>query len=363
MKDVPITVIMAVYNGERYLREAIDSILSQTYDQFELLVINDGSTDGSREILESYDDWRIRVIHTKNNGLASSLRLAVNNARGNYIARMDHDDICMQDRLKIQKRYMDEHPDVVICYSLVDCIDSRGNVQAVNVGEGYSDIEIKWLMIWQNFLYHSSVMIRVKVLRKFKLNYRPKMDQAEDFDLWGRLSRVGNFLFIKKALVKYRMHTDNITAKNTADHQHDVFSRVISANMARYNVRITKQEAGELAIISGKTKINPITYHYRILPWRLHTILESLTNEFIEYFSIPRNELSVVQSKQLLRWARYMLGTSRKYSTRLLISSITLNKNMILTYLFWTVLIAVTVPAKGLRIAEHIRIRIKSIVR
>ena len=111
-----ITVLMPVYNGEKYLRESVDSILNQTFTDFELLIINDGSTDSSMEILNSYSDSRIRIVTNEVNlRLIKTLNKGIDLATGEYIARMDCDDIADPKRLEIQLQYMEKHPDVAVC--------------------------------------------------------------------------------------------------------------------------------------------------------------------------------------------------------------------------------------------------------
>ena len=105
---------MAVYNGERYLKEAIDSILSQTFSDFELLIVNDGSTDRTKDILKEYDDPRIRIFSQPNRGCIAARHLAIKNARGEYLAIMDSDDIALQERLSKTAAYLDSHNDVVL---------------------------------------------------------------------------------------------------------------------------------------------------------------------------------------------------------------------------------------------------------
>jgi glycosyltransferase involved in cell wall biosynthesis len=122
-----VTVLIAVYNGERFLREALDSVLAQTFTDFELLVVNDGSTDETVTILESYSDQRIRVITNRRNiRVVGSLRRGLNYARGEYIARIDAEDIALPERLEKQVRYLDFHPEVGMVSSRCLAIDEDG---------------------------------------------------------------------------------------------------------------------------------------------------------------------------------------------------------------------------------------------
>ncbi len=129
MDHPKVTVLLPVYNGARFLRQAIDSVLSQTWKDFELLVVNDGSTDGTAAILESYSDPRIRILsNVQNIGLTLSLNKGLQSARGEYIARIDADDIALPIRLEKQVSYLDQHPEVGLVATGVKVIDERGHV-------------------------------------------------------------------------------------------------------------------------------------------------------------------------------------------------------------------------------------------
>jgi glycosyltransferase involved in cell wall biosynthesis len=124
-----ISVVMSVYNGEKYLRQAIESILQQTYTDFEFIIIDDGSTDSSREIIQSYDDKRIRlVINEQNIGLTKSLNKGIRLAKGEFIARMDADDISLPQRFEKQVAYLDSHPEVGVLGTYANIIDHRGKI-------------------------------------------------------------------------------------------------------------------------------------------------------------------------------------------------------------------------------------------
>jgi len=122
-----ISVVMAVYNGEKYLREAIDSILNQTFNDFEFIIINDGSTDDSAEIIKSYNDPRIILIQQENKGLAAALNEGIKIAKGKFIARMDADDISLKTRLEKQIQFMEAHPEYVAIGSWSNHISADGD--------------------------------------------------------------------------------------------------------------------------------------------------------------------------------------------------------------------------------------------
>lgn len=187
MRDPKVTVLMSVYNGEKYLREAIESILNQTFKDFEFLIINDGSTDSSRDIVLSYNDRKIRLIdNEKNIGLTKSLNRGLNLARGEYIVRMDADDVSLPERLEKQVNYLEIHPEVGVLGTWVKCIDEYGKPTRELHPPTEPDL-IKWSLPFNNCLTHSSVMMRRAVLERVG-GYNPEMVVAQDYDLWVRVS-------------------------------------------------------------------------------------------------------------------------------------------------------------------------------
>ena len=140
-----LTVLLPTYNAGAYLREAIDSILAQTYTDFEFLIINDGSKDNSEEIIRSYNDQRIKAIHQQNKGLITTLNEGIAMAKGNIIARMDADDVCLPDRLQVQMDFLEKNEDYVLVGSEADVMDKDGNylMPLIPVGHTYEEIQAK----------------------------------------------------------------------------------------------------------------------------------------------------------------------------------------------------------------------------
>ncbi len=208
MKIPKITVLMPVYNGEKYLKEAIDSILNQTFTDFEFLIINDGSIDKSVEIIKSYSDPRIKLVHNERNlGLINTLNKGLDLAKGDYIARMDCDDISLPKRFEKQIKYMGENPDVGICGSWIEVFGDKNYIAMYS----YNPEEIKCSFIFGTALAHPAVMIRRKFFTKYNLYYDNNFKNAEDFDLWERCSNLFLISNIKEVLLLYREH--NSTTK------------------------------------------------------------------------------------------------------------------------------------------------------
>lgn len=335
---------MPVYNAERYLATAIQSILDQTFSDFEFLIVNDGSTDGSARIVRGFNDPRIRLVETENQGVAAALNLGVKLARGEYLARMDADDESLPQRLAVQKELLDRRPDVALVHSWVDYIDVEGRLVRTRLGNGQSSAVTKWLLLWQNVPFHPTVMLRTAALREKGINYRLEMNRAEDFDLWNRLAAAGEFLFIPQSLVRYRVHESSVTRGHPQHEQFEAYRRVVHENFARYGLVLDRRVSADIAVISGGAKINPITYRYDALRGVLHKLFEELARRFVAAQRVAAAELAAVQAEQLTRWARFMLGTSRGYAARLLWCAVRKRPGAAAAALFWAVLLSLILP-------------------
>jgi glycosyltransferase involved in cell wall biosynthesis len=205
-----ISVVMSVYNGQKYLRESIESILEQTCRNFEFIIINDGSVDSSREIVLSYDDHRIRLIDNKENiGLTRSLNKAIGLSRCEYIARQDADDISLASRLEKQLTFMEDHPQVAV----VGCFGRLFNADGIVGVAGnlkLSGERIKRCLVKKNPLMHGSVMMRKSLLAKVGY-YREFFRYSQDYDLWLRLSEHFEFAILPEFLYQYRITADAIS--------------------------------------------------------------------------------------------------------------------------------------------------------
>lgn len=199
-----VTVLMPVYNGNLYLHAAIGSILGQSLADFELLIMDDGSTDDSLSIIQSFQDSRIRLFrHDEKLGLVSALNAGIENSRGSYIARMDSDDISLPDRLSKQVSFMESNPQIGVCGSWVRTIGERPG----EVWHYLSDPdEIKCGLLFQNHLAHPSVIIRRSVLTDTGLRYDTAYKHVEDYGLWAVLAAKTLLANIPEVHVEYRIH-------------------------------------------------------------------------------------------------------------------------------------------------------------
>ena len=209
-----ISVVMAVYNGQKYVREAIESILNQTFRDFEFIIVDDGSIDTTSEILKEYarEDERIKIItNPKNIGLTKSLNKAIKVAQGKYIARMDADDISLPERLERQIEFMRKNPEVGLLGTAYYEMNLKGEI----VGDKFfptSDKKLKKILIKYNPFFHASVMIRKEILDKIGL-YNENIPKAQDYDLWFRVTRSHKLANLDEPLMKRRYTKEMISIK------------------------------------------------------------------------------------------------------------------------------------------------------
>jgi len=205
-----VSVVMSVYNAEDYLRPAIDSILNQTFKDFEFIIIDDGSTDKSLSIIKTYTDPRIILISRRNKGLTASLNEGIKKSKGRYIARQDADDVSIKDRLYKEVEYLDSHTDVGLVGSNYIHIDEKGEKTGARTNIFTHPSDLKACLVLCNQYGHGSIMMRRNVLDKTGL-YDSKVGHAEDYDLWIRISRVSKVANIEEPLFYYRNLSSSVS--------------------------------------------------------------------------------------------------------------------------------------------------------
>ena len=207
-----VSVVMSVYNGERFLREAVESILDQSFREFEFIIIDDGSDDRSASILDSYqkNDPRVRVFHQENRGLVESLNLGCRLARGTYIARMDADDISFRNRLMCQVDFMEKHPEVGVVGGAIEIINATGN-SLITHRYPIKHCEINEALLRGDCsLVHPAVLMRKEVFVSVG-GYRKIVVDAEDYDLWLRIAENSQLANLEVVVLKYRRHVNQLS--------------------------------------------------------------------------------------------------------------------------------------------------------
>mgnify|MGYP004519102467 CR=1 FL=1 len=206
-----ISVVMPVYNTKKeYLREAIDSILRQSFTDFEFIIVDDCSDEETKRVLAAYSDSRINVYHNeKNLGVAGSLNRALEMSKGKYIARMDSDDVAVDARLAMQWEYMEKHPEVIALGGVAKVIGKK-EFRGCFSKKKRSELQLE--LIFNNInLVHPTVMFRGTVIRENGLFYDEAM-VAEDYELWTRCIQYGDIVSIPQILLYYRVHEQQVTS-------------------------------------------------------------------------------------------------------------------------------------------------------
>lgn len=212
MNQPKVSIIMPVYNNQDYIKEAIDSVISQTFKDWELIIIDDASSDHTADIIKTYKDKRIIFLkNDRNEGVTASLNKGLKRATGEFVARIDSDDICMPDRFELQVEFLDNNPKTVIVGSNAEIINSSG--EKISITDlPMTDLEIRNRLFIKNPLLHPSIMLRRKILSKCG-QYNEKFNGAEDYELWFRLLLLGRAYNFKKTLIKRRIHDNVVTKK------------------------------------------------------------------------------------------------------------------------------------------------------
>lgn len=210
-----VSVVMSAYNEAKYLPQAVNSLRAQTFADWELILFDDGSTDGATERVEKLGDIRVKVVRNRKPiGLTANLRRGVEMASGRYIARLDADDIALPSRLATQVAFFNANSELVLLGSACHLIDDVGNY----IGSQQmpkDEIEIKWASLWGNPFLHPSVMLRRDSLVKNGLNYNEAFVTAQDFDLWSRLLKHGVCANLPEPLIYYRVRRGITRSRRT----------------------------------------------------------------------------------------------------------------------------------------------------
>ena len=291
-----ISVLLPVYNCELYIKDAIDSILNQTFTDFELLVIDDASTDKTVEIIKSYTDNRIILTQKpKNLGYTDSLNYGLSIAKGEYIARMDGDDLSLPTRFEKQVTYLDKHTDVVLCganYSII-------GTEIINkLPENNDEIQIQFIR--NNCIAHPVVMLRKSILKENEIVYDVTKEPAEDFDLWVRLLNYGKLHNLQEVLLNYRVHqkqVSNLQSEKQRNVSNDTKLNVFENLCLNWNVeeeKVLRKHLSNIFFIdlSELEKLKKI----------FHKILKSNENKVVFNHQLLTDYLRKEENRLLLRY-------------------------------------------------------------
>lgn len=237
MSGPQVSVVMANYNGGGYLPLAVESVLSQSYDDFEFIVVDDCSTDDSLAYLRSLDDPRIRLIENEQNrGQTVSLNIGLDAVTGRFVARMDADDICEPARFETQLRFLEQHSDIDICGTQARLIDESGSDRGVTLHP--TDPDSIWAYsVLQNPFVHPSVFLRAELVSQSGVRFDERFIN-QDFELWSRLLPHHRGANLPERLIRYRAHTDSMTIRHHEEN--------LRASAAIIRTRLVAEELDDL---------------------------------------------------------------------------------------------------------------------
>mgnify|MGYP005989898629 CR=1 FL=1 len=298
-----ISIILASYNAEKYIEEAIDSIINQTYDNLEIIIVDDCSTDDTWKILEKYanNDNRIRLYRNKENSkLPFSLNFAINKANGKYLARMDADDISLPTRIEEQVRFMETNEDIGICGTAVELFGE--NVKKHILSHPKEHHEMKTRLLFSVCFNHPTVMIRKNLLIDNNLTYNLEYVNSQDYELWSRLCDITKMTNIDKVLLKYRIVSNSITAttdKYKEELRYELLKGVFTKVLKNLNIVNTEEENKLHFIIGLNDRMQRNSIDMNDLDKYLSKIVES--NKKINYFDI-NYLMSFLSRKYIIAW-------------------------------------------------------------
>jgi glycosyltransferase involved in cell wall biosynthesis len=216
MKSPLVTVFMPMYNSEAYIREALESMLNQTYSHLEIIIVDDGSTDSSVGIVNSYQDSRIRLIRNKENkGIPYTRNVGLQEATGKYMAIMDADDISLPHRIERQVEFMEKNEGIDATGSFYEIFGGRFKRQFKP--KNIAPEEMKIALLFTNYIGNPTAFIRLETLKQHNLRYNLDCFVAQDYEMWAQISKVGNLTIMPEVLLKYRTGHTNITKKSSID--------------------------------------------------------------------------------------------------------------------------------------------------
>jgi len=286
---------MPVYNAEKYLKMAIESILFQTYQNIELIIIDDCSIDNSKKIILEYEDSRIKIISNHDNlGISVSLNKGINASTGKYIARMDADDISLPDRIKTQIEFMERYPKIGLLGTGYYLIDDKGRRKKKYTYPS-ENLDLRWRLLSGPIFPHPTVMIRKDLLISKRLRYNENLECAQDYELWTKLLPFTNASNLDEALIEYRQHKGTVSSSKFMMQENTRY--LISAN-------VLSQLNGESLVSLNRAKI-----FEKVAKSKLKSLDVVELEHGFTLFEIVLNKFYIINqdSKKLLTWKNQIL--------------------------------------------------------
>ena len=301
-----VTVVTAAYNGAALIEETLASLKAQTFTDFEIVVVDDKSTDDTLAVLRRWDDPRLRVIEAEvNGGPVRARNRAVAAARGRYLAALDQDDLCLPERLAKQVAYLDAHPGTVLVGTALALLRD-GTVQPANYPAHTTPALIRWLLGIGNPLAWSTVMVRADAARRLTPFTDPDRRYAEDFDLYHRLRSFGDIARLDEELVLYRLHGDNASIKYEATMTANAFKVLRDAYRPVFRART--EEAAGLVVAHVMTR-KPVPDRDTLA--RLGAVLVGLQHAHFAEHAVSQDDHTLIRWETARRWAGVVRASLR----------------------------------------------------
>jgi len=290
-----ISVILPVYNAEKYVEEAVDSILTQSYQNFEFIILNDGSTDGSLTVINKFSsNPQVKIVTHENKGLIATLNKGIALAKGEYIARMDADDIAHPKRFEKQLSLFEANENLGVCSASTE---NFGAETDITIRSADNDKLKATLLFWPPFS-HPAAMIKRSVLTDNNISYREEFKHCEDFDLWSQLAPYCQFSNVTEIMLKYRVHPEQVT-NSFSDVVLDAHFRICQRNLSAQGVNLEKRDflaflgkekhpdglEGLLSIYQNIYQANTTGKYYEhdIL---MRVISEKISNQIVDFYGL-----------------------------------------------------------------------------
>lgn len=303
-----VTIVMSVYNGERYLNDAIRSMLNQTYKNFEFIIIDDGSTDNSLKIIEKYKKEDKRIILIKNGinkGLIYSLNKGIDQSKGKYIVRMDADDISFAYRIEKQVEFMEKNYDIAMCGSGMNIFLNNSKLFKIKSQSENNYEKLKAILIFKNSFAHPTMIIRRDILKKEDLKYREEFKYAEDYGLWIEIASKYKVTNMKNILLNYRVLADSITrvANKNINERKIVFKRIFKNYLKILGVNTSDKQLDIHFEISMCSNLKNYQYSLQekkeYMLFLLNNIKNIDYNYLKEYFNYQFINCSIYQGENI----------------------------------------------------------------
>jgi glycosyltransferase involved in cell wall biosynthesis len=279
---------MSTYNGAKFLKESVDSVLSQTFRDFEFIIIDDGSTDESVDILGAIYDPRVIVIKNDTNiGLTKSLNKGIRHSQGYYIIRMDADDVALAHRFQTQYEFMESHSEVGACGSAYKMLHNHQKI----IKQPLTHDEIMSKLLFNSAIAHPTAIIRKSVMTENNIFYDETKEAAQDYDLWSRVGLVSGLANIEEPLLLYREHQESIS-KTKKDKQLATSMQVRSRLLDKVSNELTIEDKSIHEIVAGNDKKMLKKYKKEAMSWLDRLVELNKMSHFVdeEVFKIYINQ-------------------------------------------------------------------------